>query len=99
MTSQPSEKTSQVGAFNFDLQIPDSPTTKGTEKNSQAELLGFDIEKSDGATEKDPEISAIEVDPFVVNFDGPNDLENPRNWSRNYKWLLVAMLSSMETMV
>lgn len=98
MTSKPSEKAS-VGVSNFDPQVPDSPTAKGPEKGSQAELLGFDVEKSDSTIEKNPDISAIEIDPLVVNFDGPNDPENPRNWSRNYKWLLVAMLSSMETMV
>lgn len=71
------------------------------EKSSQTELMRIDTEKSESPTEKTPEIevSFIEFDPFVVNFDGPKDLENPRNWSRNYKWILVAMLSSMETMV
>lgn len=38
-------------------------------------------------------------DPDVVSFDGPNDPEDPRNWSRRYKWFLVAFLSSMATMV
>ncbi|KAL7627984.1 hypothetical protein AAE478_002180 [Parahypoxylon ruwenzoriense] len=38
------------------------------------------------------------TDPNVVDWDGPDDQENPMNWSDNKKWLNVTILSVM-TMV
>ena len=34
-------------------------------------------------------------DPNLVTWDGPNDLENPQNWSRNYKWFITVVCSIM----
>jgi DHA1 family multidrug resistance protein-like MFS transporter len=28
-------------------------------------------------------------DPNLVTWDGPDDLENPQNWSRKYKWIIT----------
>ena len=33
--------------------------------------------------------SKPEKDPNMVNWDGPDDPENPQNWSKSYKWLLT----------
>jgi len=38
-------------------------------------------------------------DPNVVVFDGLTDPEDPQNWPTRYKYVLVALLSSMCTMV
>ncbi|KAI0050323.1 MFS polyamine transporter [Auriscalpium vulgare] len=36
----------------------------------------------------------IEVpDPNLVTWDGPNDPENPQNWSKGYKWVLTVIVS------
>lgn len=32
-------------------------------------------------------------DPNKVGWDGPNDLENPKNWSTSYKWFLTGVIS------
>ena len=34
-------------------------------------------------------------DPYLVDFDGPDDQTNPLNWSRSYKWAIVILLSSV----
>ncbi|KAF6224762.1 hypothetical protein HO133_009956 [Letharia lupina] len=35
------------------------------------------------------------VDRHVVDFDGPDDPENPLNWSNTRKWCLVGLISAM----
>jgi hypothetical protein len=32
-------------------------------------------------------------DPDIVDWDGPNDPENPLNWSRAKKWTTVSIIS------
>ncbi|RYP71337.1 hypothetical protein DL770_008144 [Monosporascus sp. CRB-9-2] len=39
------------------------------------------------------EQEAIGTDPNVVDWDGPDDQENPMNWSDKKKWLNIAVLS------
>ena len=34
-----------------------------------------------------------EVDPYVVTWDGPDDPENPRNWSMKYRWFVTGLIS------
>lgn len=30
-----------------------------------------------------------------VDYDGPNDVCNPRNWSKAYKWSLMVIISGL----
>lgn len=32
-------------------------------------------------------------DEGFVEYDGADDLENPKNWSATYKWSIVALIS------
>ena len=34
-----------------------------------------------------------ETDPNIVDWDGPDDPQNPKNWPDSKKWLNVAVLS------
>ena len=36
-----------------------------------------------------------EHDPNMVRFGGPEDKENPQNWSRKYKWWVTIVCSLM----
>lgn len=59
-----------------------------------------DVEKgTTGAHEKDGEqIEKQEpqaLDPNIVDWDGPDDPENPLNWSSGVKWGIVATVSSI----
>lgn len=49
---------------------------------------GADVEK--GAPAGDENISA---NPNIVDWDGPDDPANPRNWSKAYKFTNVALIS------
>jgi hypothetical protein len=33
-------------------------------------------------------------DPDLVNWNGPDDLENPKNWEMKKKWLIVLIVST-----
>lgn len=35
----------------------------------------------------------------VVDFNGPNDPENPLNWSKRLKWFLVILVSLLTTIM
>lgn len=38
-------------------------------------------------------LSANEKDPNIVDWDGPNDLENPMNWPDSKKWINISIVS------
>ncbi len=40
-----------------------------------------------------------DVDEHVVDFDSPDDPENPLNWSSQYKWSVVMLISIMSLVV
>ncbi|KAM5358506.1 hypothetical protein ACJZ2D_015231 [Fusarium nematophilum] len=49
-----------------------------------------------GDVETAPLLASIpEHDPEVVSWDGPDDPENPQNWSADRKWLNIVLLSIM----
>jgi hypothetical protein len=60
-----------------------------------------DIEKQDLDAVHDAEITPtksaelhhVEVDPNIVDFEGPDDPENPLNWSTKRKWINGTFLS------
>jgi hypothetical protein len=35
------------------------------------------------------------VDPNIVDFDGPDDMENPLNWTYWKKWGMVMLISAI----
>ena len=68
----------------------------------------FDVEKQPNSeVDKIPnaEITAVSEDDSVnssnniIDFDGPNDPEDPINWSPAYKWSLVVLISFMSCVV
>nr|GAT52842.1 MFS polyamine transporter [Mycena chlorophos] len=42
----------------------------------------------------EPQPEAQEVEEIVVDWDGPNDPENPKNWSKSKKWAATAVVST-----
>ncbi|KAI1776658.1 MFS general substrate transporter [Hypoxylon cercidicola] len=59
--------------------------------------IGLDTE-SDQDVEKGLDIQETktnENDPNVVDWDGPDDQENPMNWTEKKKWLNISILSIM----
>ncbi|KAK3950294.1 major facilitator superfamily domain-containing protein [Pseudoneurospora amorphoporcata] len=82
----------------------EKPLDFDAEKGQQSDLDGATIQApsergvsagSDGVTgDKEKVISEeTEQDPNIVDWDGPEDPENPMNWPEKKKWLNVAVLS------
>ncbi|PYI09482.1 major facilitator superfamily protein [Aspergillus sclerotiicarbonarius CBS 121057] len=49
-------------------------------------------------SEKSPVSERTEPDAVVVDWDGPNDPEHPRNWTNGRKWLNVLLISLQGTL-
>jgi hypothetical protein len=49
---------------------------------------------------KDEKSVGVDIEVMnVVDFDGPNDPENPLNWSKRLKWFLVILVSLLTTIM
>jgi hypothetical protein len=72
----------------------DTPTT--TEKDTPA-TMEKDIEKGadDGSMTSTDEPEEPAPDSNVVDFDGPDDMENPLNWKFWKKWGMVMLISAI----
>ncbi|KAH6648263.1 major facilitator superfamily domain-containing protein [Truncatella angustata] len=76
-----------------------SPDTKDPEKST----MDISLDPDNSTLEPDNEVdieagndkreSADEVDPNTVDWDGPQDPNNPMNWPDKKKWLNVSILS------
>lgn len=56
-----------------------------------------DIEKGD--VKGEATTTTADVDPNIVDFDGPDDPLNAQNWSARKKWGNIAVLSSLTLLV
>ena len=65
------------------------------------------VEKSqDGAVGATHSLHDVEQNPvrsdsrsFIVDFDGPDDIKDPLNWSSRYKWSMVILISVLSLIV
>ncbi|CAF9908277.1 MAG: hypothetical protein ALECFALPRED_004368 [Alectoria fallacina] len=74
-----------------------APNGKGSPASSNLEKE-IDLEaghRSEESDKKEPETIQREVDPDMVDWDGPDDPKNPVNWSEKLKWANVAVISSI----
>lgn len=63
---------------------------------SAGESAERDLEKQhdhDVAQEVEATKSTEEQDPDIVDYDGPDDPENPLNWTKKKKWINGSLLS------
>ncbi|EEP81636.1 predicted protein [Uncinocarpus reesii 1704] len=67
--------------------------SKVPDKASLARLT-TDIERDSGA-DRSPDGSEKPKDPNVVDFEGPDDVENPMNWSRSKRLTSITIVSLM----
>ncbi|KAF8340247.1 MFS polyamine transporter [Amanita rubescens] len=67
----------------------------------EAEWIEHEIEQYGGDEPQDPPVkipsktSHPATDPNLVGWDGPNDLDNPQNWSVRYKWFMTIVVIVM----
>jgi DHA1 family multidrug resistance protein-like MFS transporter len=74
--------------------LPDNQDQTATDEDwekSQDETSP-DIEKAQG---DDAPVAAQKKDQFSVEFDGPNDLDNPKSWTPARRWAITASMGSM----
>lgn len=80
--------------------VPSSPSTRPSsptnEKDVKTAALEKDVEKA--TTHASSSIGADadeEQDPNIVDFDGPDDPQNPLNWGFTKKWGMVMLISAI----
>jgi hypothetical protein len=80
---------------------PSSPTTvassefdKDIEKDAVSDHAS-NITSRAGSTIQPHEPEQSEVDPNIVDWDGPDDPENPMNWAPSRKWGAIAVVSGI----
>lgn len=66
--------------------VPTSPSDEDTDR---------DIEKDGERPVPQSRKDEKSQDPNLVEFDGPDDLGNPQNFSKGKKWMITIMLSFM----
>ena len=64
------------------------------ENNTSDEETDKDLEKGDAEVEKKKTAEPVK-DPNLIVWDGPNDPENPLNWSASKKWIITVVLGFM----
>ena len=73
------------------------PNGNGSPRSSNLEEK-IDLEAghaSEDSKKEDPGTTSTEMDPNIVDWDGPDDPKNPVNWSENLKWANVAVIASI----
>jgi hypothetical protein len=75
---------------------PLSPSSLGSTRNNSQVVHG-DVEKALSIHEgKDVTATVTQtVDPDFVSWDGPDDPENPLNWTARRKWTNIGLLSAI----
>ncbi|KAF1843634.1 MFS general substrate transporter [Cucurbitaria berberidis CBS 394.84] len=89
---------SNIGSLPEDSRHTTRPSISLHEENNHAAAREKDVEggakpgsiSSTNEAEEEPD-----NDPDVVDFDGPDDPENPLNWRATKKWGMVALISAI----
>jgi hypothetical protein len=75
------------------------PSPSRSRRSSETKAEEEDIEKEAGFTTGDASKEAAaavpDKDPNLVEWDGPDDPENPQNFTRAKKWTITMLLSSL----
>ncbi len=76
-----------------------SITFEGQEAENEIRQYGRD-ETEDLPTKSSRSPSLVHgKDPNLVQWDGPDDPENPQNWSARRKWLMIVVVTLMSVNV
>ena len=89
-----SEKLEESGNLHGDT---DNETSENnlTDKDLEKGESG-DLSPDQGRPQPDaPATDAPAKDPNLIEWDGPDDPENPMNWGRTKKWIVTVMLGLM----
>jgi hypothetical protein len=77
-----------------EAQLPPSCSTQSfTSQETSRPATPATLIAGEHPVEKASGLPSEKDDGFLVAFDGPNDPENPLNWSKAYRWYLTFMAS------
>jgi hypothetical protein len=73
------------------------PRTPAGDENELSLAMEKDVEKhaAAGSVSSIDEPEETVSDPNIVDFDGPDDLDNPLNWKPSKKWGMVLLISAI----
>ena len=77
------------------LDATSAVTVVDHDEKPQSALSSEKYVKNDIEDPPPPLSNESNEDPNLVTWDGPNDIENPQNWSRRYKWIITIICSIM----
>lgn len=83
------EKTSEAYPHNQDVDTFNTDAEKG----AQSQALSMHTDER--TLSRDTAIQQEERDQNVVDWDGPDDPENPLNWPAKKKWTIIAALGAV----
>ena len=69
----------------------ESPTSSASDE-SQFKIPDDDISPRDATTPTAKDVSQTKGIGEFVTWDGPDDPENPKNWSYAYKWWITIIM-------
>lgn len=86
-TPQPASETSSV------LRKTSNESFNSAQSTHYVHDHERDVEKADNAPQPEPETKNQGQDPNMVDWNGPDDPENPQNWPKSKKWLVTLALA------
>lgn len=79
----------------MDHQVPDQETGDPPHDEKDAEKGEMGRGSSPNGRPSTRTASASEHDKYVVDWDGPDDSDNPTNWSNTKKWKNLLIVNSI----
>lgn len=76
-----------------------APTSDTSSADTAEEGPGHVAKKEANVEHEGPPTSMTEPDPYIVDWDGPNDVDNPLSWPRWKKIMFTAQLMLLTTSV
>jgi hypothetical protein len=106
MSSKEAEKVSRASGSSLTLedrpqrlqQIDDVDAALGPERRSST-ATDRDIERCDSALHQPPTNDGRKEQNNLVEFDGPDDAGNPKNWSKRKRWGVTVSMGLMTFVV
>lgn len=88
--TDPGPTLSRAPSSRFSVDAPQQTDRRTPQKSFE------DVAAKDALTdvEKEPEGDSQDVteDNYLVEFDGPNDPHNPKNWTQKRRWAITVMM-------
>jgi hypothetical protein len=82
----PSERQTQTDLSKIDLEKGGEQSRADSYKSEERTLNGDDVPANPGTETRDPNI---------VDWDGPDDPDNPQNWPDSKKWRIIGVLAAV----